>query len=260
VGTAAFSFGENWLQFSSLLDSTRVRAAEKSIQNLLQRADLDGLSFLDVGAGSGLFSIAALNLGAFRVVSFDRDENCLGAIRENVRRLVPADFLRRLEVRQGDVLDLASLPNEEFDVVYAWGSLHHTGAMWDAIMNASARTGKNGVFALAIYNRTWSSPAWHIAKRLFHVSPLVVRVGMVAALSGSRAIVRAMRGKAPFRSDRGMSVWFDAVDWLGGLPYEYATSSRVETFLESRGFTTVHRTLTNRSGCNEFVCKRIVTR
>jgi 2-polyprenyl-6-hydroxyphenyl methylase/3-demethylubiquinone-9 3-methyltransferase len=222
----------------------------------LRRNRLDGLSFLDVGAGSGLFSIAALNLGAARVVALDRDENCLRAIRENVRRLLPEDAASRLEVRQGDVLTAATLPAEQFDVVYAWGSLHHTGAMWDAVANASTRTHEDGLFALAIYNHTWSSPAWHAVKRLYNVSPSVIRTGIVAIFSGMRALVRFVRGKSPFRSDRGMSVWFDAVDWLGGLPYEYATSARVEAFLAERGFRIVHRVLTTRSGCNELVCTR----
>ena len=62
----AFTFGENWLDFSTALDAARVRSAEESMQSLLQRPRLDGLTFLDVGAGSGLFSIAALRLGAAR--------------------------------------------------------------------------------------------------------------------------------------------------------------------------------------------------
>jgi 2-polyprenyl-6-hydroxyphenyl methylase/3-demethylubiquinone-9 3-methyltransferase len=260
LARSAFTFGDNWLKFSSLLDEARVRTATTSIQRLLARDRLDGLSFLDVGAGSGLFSIAALNLGAERVVAVDRDENCLRAIRENVRRFVAPAFVSRLDARQGDVLDVTSLPTEQFDVVYAWGSLHHTGAMWEAILNASARTRDDGLFALAIYNHTWSSPGWHLLKRLYHSSPVFVRTGMVAFLTGIRATVRALMGKSPFRSERGMSVWFDAVDWLGGLPYEYATSARIEAFLDECGFTTVHRVLTTRSGCNEFVCSRLASK
>ena len=252
----AFTFGENWLQFSTTLDPDRVRSAEESMQSLLQRPRLDGLTFLDLGAGSGLFSIAALGLGAARVVAIDRDPNCLKAIRRNVERLATLDESRRIEFRQGDVLDPASLPTEKFDIVYAWGSLHHTGSMWQAVNNAGACVRDGGLFAIAIYNSTWSSSLWHRIKRIYHGSPSWARTGMVAALTGVRGAIRLSRFKRPFRVERGMSVWYDAVDWLGGLPYEYATSEEVDAFLNDRGFQTVHHVLTNRSGCNEFLCRR----
>ena len=252
----AFTFGENWLQFSTKLDPDRVRSAEESMQSLLQRPRLDGLTFLDLGAGSGLFSIAALRLGAARVIAIDRDANCLKAIRRNVECLATLDESRRIALRQGDVLDPASLPTEKFDIVYAWGSLHHTGSMWQAVNNAAGCVRDGGFFAVALYNATWSSPWWHRIKRIYHRSPSWARTGMVATLTGVRAAVRLSRFKKPFRVERGMSVWYDAVDWLGGLPYEYATSQEVDAFLTNRGFQTLHRVLTSRSGCNEFLCRR----
>jgi 2-polyprenyl-6-hydroxyphenyl methylase/3-demethylubiquinone-9 3-methyltransferase len=144
-----------------------VASAEESVRSLLQRRRLDGLTFLDVGAGSGLFSIAALRLGAARVVAVDRDANCLKAIRQNADALMPPEIAGRLEVREGDVLDAATLPSEQFDVVYAWGSLHHTGAMWKAVGNAAACVRDGGVFAVAIYNHTWTSPLCGSARSRF---------------------------------------------------------------------------------------------
>jgi SAM-dependent methyltransferase len=253
---SAFTFGDNWLEFSATLDAGRVTASEESVRSLLQLPRLDGLTFLDVGAGSGLFSIAALRLGAKKVVAIDRDPNCLAAIRKNVDRLSSREEAARIEFREGNVLEPTSLPGEQFDIVYAWGSLHHTGSMWQAVGNAAACVRDGGLFAVAIYNHTWSSPLWHRAKRLYHASPAWSRTLMVAALTGTRAAIRAVRLRHPFRADRGMSVWYDAVDWLGGLPYEYASSARVEDFLRSRGFRPLHRILTRRSGCNELVFRK----
>ena len=110
-----------------------------------------------------------------------------------------------------------------------------TGSMWQAVQNAAERVREGGLFALAIYNDTWTSPLWHRTKRLYHHSPRWIRTGMVGALAGVRAAARVVRLRRPFRVDRGMSVWYDAVDWLGGLPYKYATSEAVETFLKQRG-------------------------
>ena len=54
-----FEFGENWSRFLSVLDDARIAEAEESLRSMLGRSDLTGLSFLDVGSGSGLFSLAA---------------------------------------------------------------------------------------------------------------------------------------------------------------------------------------------------------
>ncbi len=50
---------------------------------------LAGNSFLDVGSGSGLFSLAAMRLGADRVHSFDYDPQSVGCTKELKRRFPP---------------------------------------------------------------------------------------------------------------------------------------------------------------------------
>ena len=67
-----FAFGENWSRFLSELDERRISAARQSLCDMLKVKDLAEKRFLDVGSGSGLFSLAARQLGA-NVVSFDYD-------------------------------------------------------------------------------------------------------------------------------------------------------------------------------------------
>lgn len=252
----AFTFGENWLAYSRTLDAARLESATRSVAELLGAPDLRGLTVVDVGAGSGLFSLAALKLGAARVVALDRDGNCLKAIEQNAGRYLAAPERARLSVVQADVLDEGQLPRETFDVVYAWGSLHHTGAMWRAVVNVAGLCRPGGAFALALYNRTWFTPQWHALKRAYHAAPAPVRVGMVAALSVPRYALRLIRGRHPSRLQRGMSVWYDSIDWLGGLPYEAATCPEVVQRLAPLGFSTVRVRPTRRHGCNEFVFRR----
>jgi 2-polyprenyl-6-hydroxyphenyl methylase/3-demethylubiquinone-9 3-methyltransferase len=251
--TAAFTFGRNWLDYSRQIDAQRVEDATASVASLLGLDSLSGRTVVDIGAGSGLLSIAALRLGASRVVALDRDPQCVEVIRSNASKLLQGESASRLDVRHADVLLRETLPDERFDVVYAWGSLHHTSDLWRAVANVTPLARDGGLLAMAIYNRTAFTPMWHGAKRLYHHAPSPVRVAMAAALAAPRAAVRLARGRHPLRANRGMSVWYDAVDWLGGLPYEAASADEVIARTGALGFTLERSRLTTRHGCNEFV-------
>jgi 2-polyprenyl-6-hydroxyphenyl methylase/3-demethylubiquinone-9 3-methyltransferase len=70
---AVFKFGEDWASFSKGIDETRIDAARQSLRTLFGEGALSGRSFLDIGCGSGLFSIAAAQLGASPVFGLDVD-------------------------------------------------------------------------------------------------------------------------------------------------------------------------------------------
>src|SRR5262245_23154600 len=78
---ARFAFGENWSRFLALLNQDHIAKAERSLQQMLGMESLAGKSFLDIGSGSGLFSLAARRLGA-RVHSFDFDPRSVACTRE----------------------------------------------------------------------------------------------------------------------------------------------------------------------------------
>ena len=248
-----FTFGDNWLQYSSHLEEGQLSEARKSLQRLLQREHLDTLTFLDIGTGSGLFSIAAAQLGAKRVVAVDRDENCLLAMRHNIERFLEPTLRNTIEVHRGDILQPETCQFGECTIVYAWGSLHHTGAMWQALENAMMRCAVGGHFITAIYNHTFLSPLWLRIKQLYNHAPSLAQIAMVSTLWAARGVGRAISGKSPFQAERGMRTWYDAIDWLGGLPYEYASPERVMRFVTAQGFQSLRVVRTQRSGCNEFV-------
>ncbi len=76
-----FQFGKNWAKFLELLDDDRMRMARESLRSMLGLENLKGMSFLDAGSGSGVFSLAAIQLDADSVYSFDYDEHSVGCTR-----------------------------------------------------------------------------------------------------------------------------------------------------------------------------------
>lgn len=255
-----FDFGSNWKNFSAnRLGEDRVRAAETSLLENIGAERLAGRSFLDVGCGSGLFSIAAARVGAQPVCGFDINQTGIETSIQNAGRFLtngapPPDFIR------GSVLDAQFLSTlGTFDTVYAWGSLHHTGRMWDAIRYTADLVKPGGHFVLAIYNPHWSSPAWKQIKRLYNVSPAFAQKSMTAlfgvAIYG--AVLLTTR-RSPFTKERGMDFWYDVIDWLGGYPYEVASISQLEEFLKPSGFRLLHVVRPRvPTGCNELLFERI---
>jgi 2-polyprenyl-6-hydroxyphenyl methylase/3-demethylubiquinone-9 3-methyltransferase len=259
-----FEFGRNWEDFLAIgLDESRIAAACEGLTRLLAGESLAGKSFLDIGSGSGLMSLAAARLGAERLFSFDYDAHSVAATRSVREREGIGE--ERWRITQGSVLDadfMAAI--EPADVVYSWGVLHHTGDMWRAIEMAAAKVAPGGLFVIALYNRvTGLSPFnsrlwWHI-KRTYVRSPQPIRTLLVAAYVVASMVPKLLAFRNPlrimreYRRNRGMSYWHDARDWLGGFPFEAATAGEVFTAIHGQyGLNLVCLNSTNGAGCNEF--------
>ena len=91
---------------------------------------------------------------------------------------------------------------------------------------------------LAIYNKHWTSPVWKQIKKYYNLSPGLVKKLILYFFSAVQfAGAWITMGEKPTNKSRGMDFWFDQMDWLGGYPYEYATSDEIIHFFQYRGFT-----------------------
>jgi 2-polyprenyl-3-methyl-5-hydroxy-6-metoxy-1,4-benzoquinol methylase len=254
--TVTFSFGENWLNYLSATDQTQFAEAQVDLAKLLATDDLTGKTVLDIGCGSGIHSLAALKMGATAVTSIDLDHHSVMAA-EQVRHLTPISP-SLWHIAQGSILDsdfLNQLPQS--DIVYSWGVLHHTGDMWTAVKNAAQCVTADGLFVIAIYNHHSSSPFWLKFKRAYNRSPRWLKFLLVQAIFLPRILARLLKGKPPLRDRRGMSVYYDAIDWAGGLPYEFASPSEIIEFCQKMGFSLERANYTQSTGCNEYVLRKV---
>lgn len=263
--TEVFAFGDNWLKFVRKVDASLIGEAKASLVKFMRGNKIRGKTFVDVGCGSGLFSIAAVLLGARKVVSFDVDGDsvkCTEHLREKF-----GFGERKLEVRKGSALNRSFLKSlGKFDIVYSWGVLHHTGKMWEAIDNTITLLKKDGLFYLAIYNKRTgfqSSEFWKVVKKTYLGGGSFTRFLIECLYFVQFCLVWATRGKNPlsviknWKSRRGMDWHTDLVDWLGGYPYEFAKNEEIKTFVLKRGFRLVNSIdVKNGTGCNEFLFKK----
>lgn len=255
----AFDFGSNWAEFSKRrVDSARLQIACESLQSLSGEKTFAGKSFLDVGCGSGLFSIAAHQLGATKVVGIDVNPRCIEICKTNRDFLAPG---APIEFHVASVLEPDQLKRfERFDFVYAWGSLHHSGSMWSAVRNVSTCVAPEGMLILAIYNKHLTSPVWKGIKWIYNHVPGLVKRYMILIFAGIIYVAKFLVTRTnPLQKERGMDFWFDVIDWVGGYPYEYATPREVETILARGGFQLWRSVPASvPTGCNEFVFKKMI--
>lgn len=265
-----FSFGRNWQSFLKSLNKKKIKEAEKSLQGFLRVENLENKTFVDIGCGSGLFSLAAYNLGA-KVVSVDIDDfsiKCVSYLRE---KYVRKKDLSSWSIEKGSVLDKDFLKSlGKFDIIYSWGVLHHTGNIWEALENILTLCKDfNSLIYLAIYNkyltrfRGGTSKTWLKIKRMYNNSGNLIKKIILYCYYIYFFIALIGTGRNPYnyiknyKSNRGMNWYHDVIDWLGGYPYEFASPDEIIKFYGKKNWGCINLTSRDGIGCNEFLLIKI---
>lgn len=256
-----FPFGKNWTNYIAHMNDGRIAQAASDLGKLT--GDIQGKSFLDIGCGSGIHSLGALKLGASRVFSFDYDQDSVAASQEMKRRYAPqSDW----HIEQGSVLDenyMRSLG--QFDVVYSWGVLHHTGQMWKALALAAIPCRERLTIGIyhddGIWSRIWKRSKWAYS-RFATLRPFILAGTWTATWGKSIAYntirLRPQRVVVNWKraNERGMSAWHDLVDWAGGYPFEVAKPDELIRFYGEQGFSLEYNNVRGGRSVDEYTFRR----
>lgn len=246
-----FSFGKNWRSFIQTVSEETFRVASEDIDTWLNMDFVKDKTVVDIGCGSGIHSLAFWTKGAKEILSFDVDPHSVAATEELWRK---AGNPSNWKILTGSILDQDLVGRlGKFDIVYSWGVLHHTGAMWEALENASTLVRRGGTFWVALYKKGPNYKKHLDTKIKYNATSDLGKRLMVARIIALKMVSRALRLKNPFylfqTKRRGMNAYHDLIDWLGGLPYEVASEEEITSFLEKKGFR-AERIEVRREGSN----------
>lgn len=261
VAEERFGFGENWNKYiQKNLSQERIDISKNYFLSFVKCKNIKGKTFLDIGCGSGLHSIGALQAGANQVDGFDYDPQSVEANRFIQKQM---GHPQNWTVQQGDVLNdefMSRFP--KYDIVYSWGVLHHTGNVWKAMDNAASRVKSGGLFYIALYSADMYTPEqiqyWLDIKQKYVKSGSFMRTFMVWQYVWRHSLCRRLRNIPHFiksvkkhKAGRGMSIFTDIRDWIGGWPMEFVADKDAIKFCEERGFKLEN--IKTGDACTEFL-------
>lgn len=123
-----------------------------------------GKRALVAGCGTGfeIHGLAVTNPDLEQIIGVDMSQTSVKQAQERLRY----HRLRHCEAQVGDLLDPESLPSGPFDLIEAYGVLHHTADPAQALGNLAHRLAPDGILSLMLYNRRGRMLVYHVRETL----------------------------------------------------------------------------------------------
>lgn len=203
---------------------------EKHWKIFFSPEEIQGRSVLDAGCGTGIFSAIFARHGAGKVTGIDISEGSL----ETARSLKEKFRLDNAEFQRQDMLDLP-FNDAEFDIVWAWGTVHHTTDPFGAIDQLIRVLKPGGSLLLAVYTRTSLTFVHEIIRKTLVRTPRRswTFLSKVMAVFLSPVVFFFKKRE---KSRKGEKLEELILDWYFVPIRHYYKPEEIQEYLESKGF------------------------
>lgn len=205
-------------------------ASEKHWRLFYTPEEIKGKTVLDAGCGTGVFSIIFARNGAAKVTGIDISPGSLGT----ARSLKEKFGLTNVEFREQDMLHLPCAA-ASFDIVWAWGTVHHTTDPLGAIAEFIRVLKPGGSLFLAIYKRTNVTWMHEIIRKTMIRTPRWS--WNVLAKAGAFVLTPVvLLFKRRQKSRKGEKLSELILDWYFVPIRHYYRPEEIQVFLERKNF------------------------
>jgi len=192
--------------------------------------EIGGTSILDTGCGTGIFSTIFAVKGAKEVIGIDISEGSL----RTADGLKEKFNLNNLRFQKENMLNLP-FQNKSFDIVWAWGTVHHTTDPFLAIDELMRVLKDEGILLLAVYKKTSFTPVHEIIRKICIHMPkwtwIPISKCMAIILT---PFVFAFKKREKLR--KGESLDELILDWYFVPIRFHYTPEEIRKYLETQGF------------------------
>jgi ubiquinone/menaquinone biosynthesis C-methylase UbiE len=206
-----------------------LEASEKHWRLFYSPEEVRGKSVLDAGCGTGIFSIIFARNGAGRVVGIDISPGSL----ETAKSLKEKFNLSNTEFRLQDMLRLP-FPDAAFDIVWAWGTVHHTTDPLQAVSELIRVLRPGGSLFLAVYKKTKVTFIHEIIRKTLIKTPRRTWTALSKILAFFLAPVVFVFKKRE-KSRKGEKLEELILDWYFVPIRHYYKPEEIQDFLGEKG-------------------------
>jgi len=215
-----------WTQYIPEFESSK-----EHLELFFDDEEIVSKRILDAGCGTGIFCTIFGSKGAQKVVGIDISRGSLRTA-EGLREGFKLD---NVELQLTDMLRLP-FRNEIFDIVWAWGTVHHTEDPKRAIEELMRVLKNHGTLFLAIYKRTSMTPVHEIIRKTLIRFPRKFWIPISRIMACFlKPFVKVFKKREKAR--KGETLEELILDWYFVPIRFYYTPDEISEFLEERDFT-----------------------